>query len=153
LRLVRGGDLSDQSGEQILFEWRSRKVDIIVATSAFGLGGDQAEIRSVVHACLPETVDRYYQEIGRAGSDGNAAVALLVSSPQDVEAAESLAIARLINVDKAFKRWESMWVHRKPFRQEIWLVSLDDKPAHVSHPSPENSSWNLQTLVLMARAG
>jgi ATP-dependent DNA helicase RecQ len=153
LRLVRGGDLSDQSGEQTLFEWRNRKIDIIVATSAFGLGVDQAEIRSVVHACLPETIDRYYQEIGRAGRDGNAAVALLVSTPQDMEAAERLAKERLITVDRAFERWESMWVHRQPLSQEIWLVSLDDKPADIAHPSRENSSWNLRTLVLMARAG
>jgi ATP-dependent DNA helicase RecQ len=80
LRLVRGGDLADTEGEQLLRDWRARSVDIVVATSAFGLGMDQAEVRSIVHACLPETIDRYYQEVGRAGRDGKAAVALLVST-------------------------------------------------------------------------
>ena len=72
LRMVRGGDLSDEEGEAILRDWRRGAIDIIVATSAFGLGMDQAEVRSVIHACLPETIDRYYQEVGRGGRDGNA---------------------------------------------------------------------------------
>jgi superfamily II DNA helicase RecQ len=104
LRMVRGGDLSDADGDQILRDWQNRSVDIVVATSAFGLGMDQAEVRSVVHACLPETIDRYYQEVGRAGRDGKAAAALLVSTPEDLGTAETLAKERLISVDRGFER-------------------------------------------------
>ena len=56
---------------------RASQYDIVIATSAFGLGIDYPGIRSVVHACLPETVDRWYQEVGRGGRDGDASVALL----------------------------------------------------------------------------
>jgi superfamily II DNA/RNA helicase len=153
LRLVRGGDLSEESGDTVLSEWHNRKVDIIVATSAFGLGVDQAEVRSVVHACLPESVDRYYQEVGRAGRDGKAAVALLVSTPQDQRIAEGLATERLISVERGFERWEAMW-HRKSSRGHgIYLVSLDNRPADISESSIQNAAWNSRTLVLMARAG
>ena len=79
-RLVRGGDLAALDGDDVLRDWRGSAVDIVVATSAFGLGMDQQEVRSVVHACLPETIDRYYQEVGRAGRDGRAAVALIVTT-------------------------------------------------------------------------
>ncbi|HMI82571.1 MAG TPA: protein DpdF [Polyangiaceae bacterium] len=153
VRLVRGGDLADTGGEAILRDWRACALDVVVATSAFGLGVDQAEVRSVVHACLPENIDRYYQEVGRAGRDGNAAVALLVSTPQDLHTAEGLAEEKLISVDRAFERWEAMWVRRRPGTEGSYLLSLDDRPPDIPDTGVRNASWNLRTLVLMARAG
>ncbi|MEQ1886557.1 MAG: protein DpdF [Bryobacteraceae bacterium] len=153
LRMVRGGDLSDADGDEILKEWQNRSIDIVVATSAFGLGMDQAEVRSVVHACLPETIDRYYQEVGRAGRDGKAAVSLLVSTPDDLGAAEALGKERLISVDRGFERWEAMWLRRRKGNNDTHLVSLDARPADVADTSIRNASWNLRTLVLMSRSG
>lgn len=153
VRLVRGGDLADEEGEQLLRAWRTRSVDAVVATSAFGLGMDQAEVRSIIHACLPETLDRYYQEVGRAGRDGKAAVALLVSTPDDVRVAEDLTRERIISVERGFERWEAMWLRRKPVGNEIFLLSLDHRPADITEPGLRNASWNLRTLVLMARSG
>lgn len=155
IRLVRGGDLADASGDAILRDWRERALDVVVATSAFGLGVDQAEVRSVVHACLPENIDRYYQEVGRAGRDGNAAVALLVSTPQDLHTAEGLAEEKLISVERAFERWEAMWLspRRRPGTEGSYLLSLDDRPPDIPDTGVRNASWNLRTLVLMARAG
>ena len=60
------------------------KVDIIVATSAFGMGIDKPDIRYVVHAQAPESPDTYYQEVGRAGRDGAPATATLVYRPEDL---------------------------------------------------------------------
>lgn len=153
LRMVRGGDLSDADGDEILRAWQERSIDIVVATSAFGLGMDQAEVRSVVHACLPETIDRYYQEVGRAGRDGKAAVALLVSTPDDLGAAEALGKERLISVDRGFERWEAMWLRRRKGPNDSHLVSLDARPVDIADTSIRNASWNLRTLVLMSRAG
>ncbi len=153
LRMVRGGDLADTDGDQILREWQNRSIDIVVATSAFGLGMDQAEVRSVVHACLPETIDRYYQEVGRGGRDGKAAVALLVSTPDDLGDAEALGKERLISVDRGYERWEAMWLRRRNAANDSYLVSLDARPADIPDTSIRNASWNLRTLVLMSRAG
>ncbi|WP_217614198.1 RecQ family ATP-dependent DNA helicase [Cellulomonas sp. GbtcB1] len=61
----------------------SGEQDLVVATSAFGMGVDRADVRFVVHAGPPTSLDAYYQEVGRAGRDGEPARAVLVSRPDD----------------------------------------------------------------------
>jgi ATP-dependent DNA helicase RecQ len=64
--------------------FRDDDTDVVVATSAFGMGIDKPDVRYVVHASVPDSVDAYYQQIGRAGRDGAAANAMLFYRPEDL---------------------------------------------------------------------
>jgi len=61
------------------------KLSIVAATNAFGMGIDRADVRVVVHAQPPASLEAYYQEVGRAGRDGDEATGLLLCSPSDVQ--------------------------------------------------------------------
>ncbi|MGV9253176.1 RecQ family ATP-dependent DNA helicase [Streptomyces sp. NPDC003697] len=69
--------------ERIHDAFLSGEADVVVATSAFGMGIDKEDVRFVLHAALPGSLDAYYQEIGRCGRDGEPALAVLHYRPED----------------------------------------------------------------------
>ncbi|WP_162055761.1 RecQ family ATP-dependent DNA helicase [Pontibacter pamirensis] len=64
--------------------WIENKVRVMVATNAFGMGIDKPDVRLVVHLDLPESLEAYYQEAGRAGRDEKYAYAVILNGPNDV---------------------------------------------------------------------
>src|SRR5437016_5570302 len=68
---------------EVLIEFLRDRVPVVVATSAFGMGIDKADVRQVLHWGMPRTLETYYQEAGRAGRDGAAAFCLILWRPAD----------------------------------------------------------------------
>ena len=66
-------------------DWMSGKTRVIVATNAFGMGIDKANVRLVIHMDLPDSLEAYYQEAGRAGRDEKKAYAILLYSENDIK--------------------------------------------------------------------
>jgi len=94
------GGLSSKEKDKNMQSWMNEEVQVIVATNAFGMGIDKANVKTVIHIQLPENMENYYQEAGRAGRNGERAFAVLLTSPSDSIQAQS----QFINIlpDKKF---------------------------------------------------
>ncbi|MFV8466694.1 RecQ family ATP-dependent DNA helicase [Flavobacterium sp. LB1P62] len=94
------GGLSSKEKDKNMQSWMNETVQVIVATNAFGMGIDKANVKTVIHIQLPENLENYYQEAGRAGRNGEKAYAVLLTSSSDILQTEN----QFINVlpDKKF---------------------------------------------------
>jgi len=81
---VYHGKLEDKQRKSMQRDFLSGKQKLILATNAFGMGIDKADIRFVIHAEVPSSIESYYQEIGRAGRDGKDSLCLLLYNQEDL---------------------------------------------------------------------
>lgn len=73
------GGLSAKEKDKNMHLWLEEKTQIIVATNAFGMGIDKPNVKTVIHLQIPDNIENYYQEAGRAGRNGNKSFALLLT--------------------------------------------------------------------------
>ena len=83
------GGLPTKEKTKNMERWMNEEVQVMVATNAFGMGIDKANVKTVIHIQLPDNLENYYQEAGRAGRNNEKAFAILLSSPSDIAQTEN----------------------------------------------------------------
>lgn len=113
------GDMSSSERQQIIYEYRDGSTNLVFATNAFGMGIDIPNIRVVIHFMLPESIEQYYQEIGRAGRDQNGATSYILYSNKNVQ------VRKTHFIDKSFPKEEEIKdLFKKASNNEIGKKTL-----------------------------
>lgn len=156
------GRSSEDDRRTVVQRWRGEDTDgapiamdydVVVGTSAFGLGIDVSKVRTVIHACVPETIDRFYQEVGRSGRDGLPSVSFLATTAQDDATASRLNKVVLIGSDKGWERWTALRDSGVLHPETGLRVDLRSLPGYLVEGFQRSAQWNVKSLTLMAQAG
>ncbi|MGO4772310.1 RecQ family ATP-dependent DNA helicase [Flavobacterium sp. W22_SRS_FK3] len=116
------GGLSSKEKDKNMQLWMSEQAQVIVATNAFGMGIDKDNVKTVIHTQLPENIENYYQESGRAGRNGEKAFSVLLFNNSDANQTEQQFLSVL--PDKKFLK--TMYVKLCNYFQIAYGEGLDD---------------------------
>ena len=88
--------------------WINNKIRVIVCTNAFGMGIDKPDVRSVIHIDVPDCLENYYQEAGRAGRDGKKAYAVLLYDEKDLSELNEMLAIRFPSLEEIRKVYQAV---------------------------------------------
>lgn len=150
------GETKDDKRKDIIKKWDKNKLDIIVATSAFGMGVDKADVRTVITAYTPENISRFYQEVGRAGRDGYSSLNYFLPFDEvDNEYVSSLTKGAVLTVTSLVERWKELLINAKRESSDKVWIDVNVPPEHLKHAitGKRNAGWNKDVVLLLYRSG
>lgn len=100
--------LTDTEKESAYHLWKKNKTNIMVATNAFGMGIDKPDVRKVIHINIPNSIENYIQESGRAGRDGKKSEAIIIENVHDISRYSDIYSVNLPDADFIKKTYYSL---------------------------------------------
>jgi ATP-dependent DNA helicase RecQ len=94
------GGIPTKDKNDRLYQWMNNQKEIMVATTAFGMGIDKPDVKTVIHINLPESLESYYQEAGRAGRNNEKAYAVLLTNKSDEQVLKNQFIKSLPSINE-----------------------------------------------------
>lgn len=159
------GETTEKQRDFILNGWKKHLYDVVVATSAFGIGVDKPDVRTIIHACCPENLSRFYQEVGRGGRDQLPSLSLLIpyqskyDSNSDVRRALGLVNKRVLTVERSVSRWFGMINNPSAIiDSDECILNTSSTPPTMTDDEVEcagsrNVAWNVNLLLFLHRTG
>ena len=159
------GETKEIDRNTILTGWKNHDFDVVIATSAFGIGVDKPDVRTIIHACCPENLSRFYQEVGRGGRDRLPSLSLFIpyqsryDSDGDVRRALGLVSKRVLTVDRAVIRWKGMLSNPAAMIDfDECVLNTSATPSTMTDEEAEyagnrNVAWNVNLLLFLHRTG
>lgn len=151
------GKTKSAQREQIIKDWSEDKIDLIIATSAFGVGVDKGDVRTVLHSYVPNTPNQYYQELGRGGRDGLISLSVMCITPKDDVDLAYKRMGKVLSPEKIWGRWLSMYKDPTSswFKGTVTL-NTDVKPTYNVTAGDDDASdidiqWNIYVILLLRR--
>ena len=133
--------LDNATRESRQSEWKTNRIRVMVATNAFGMGIDKPDVRLVIHLDLPDNLENYYQEAGRAGRDEKKAYAVLLSNAQDIMTLEERAKQAYPPLDFLKKIYQSLANYYRMAVGSGYMSSFDFEISNFA------STYNLEVLL------
>lgn len=155
------GMTTTKKREELIDAWSDDQFEIMVATSAFGVGVDKPDVRTVLHMYIPQNANAYYQELGRGGRDGLPCLSIMCVGPDDLSVAFGRISKRVMTTEKIVGRWNSMYLSLQSRRSGnlIYIDSsikpnyADDDLIDDSPVSSADMNWNIYVLLFLRRYG
>ena len=146
--------------EKLIDAWVDDDYEIMIATSAFGVGVDKGDVRTVIHTYIPQNANTYYQELGRGGRDRLPCLSVLCLQPEDATIGRDRIKKRVLTPEKIIGRWDSLYNNAKSQRISNNRVFIDTsiKPNYAdvdefddSPTSDADMNWNVYVLLFLRR--
>ncbi|MCI6700839.1 DEAD/DEAH box helicase [Solobacterium sp.] len=151
--------------KKLINEWVSDRFQIMIATSAFGMGVDKNDVRTVIHAYVPQNPNAYYQELGRGGRDRLPCLSVMCIKANDIDAAFQRINKQVMTTEKICKRWYAMYNNPKSKRRNRSVViDTSIKPHYIIDNEDEDvlessfvygntdMNWNVYVLLFLRRS-